>query len=216
MWEGDHFTPEDPYETQKMRIFSVTWNLHGKLPKDDEELEILLRAKSIHHDIFVIATQECMRQIAAAVIAPSKAKWETVLQNYFGENFIMVSGIALGATHLAVFVHITLIPIISNVKSDCIATGLSNVVGNKGGIGISFNIGKSSLLFISSHLAAGHEEVERRNQDFNKIFKSLVLHQTEENKKSSCMSPSTTTKIKKNMVAAEESMDRFNESLTDE
>jgi hypothetical protein len=88
----------------------------------------------------------------------------------------MVSGIALGATHLAVFAHITLTPIISNVKSECIATGLSNVVGNKGGIGISFMLGKSNLLFISCHLAAGQEEVDRRNQDFNKIYRHLVLH----------------------------------------
>jgi hypothetical protein len=64
-----------------------------------------------------------MRSIATSVIAPSKAKWEQVLQNYFGDHFVMVSGYALGATHLAVFVHLTLAPIISNVKSECIATG---------------------------------------------------------------------------------------------
>jgi len=53
---GDQSTPDDPYETQGVRILSVTWNLHGKLPRDEEELETLLRAKDIHHDIFVIAT----------------------------------------------------------------------------------------------------------------------------------------------------------------
>jgi hypothetical protein len=67
----------------------------------------------------------------------------------------MVSGFALGATHLAVFAHITLAPLITNVRSECIATGISNVLGNKGGIGISFKLGKSNLLFISCHLAAG-------------------------------------------------------------
>ncbi len=96
-----------------------------------------------------------MRSIATSVIAPSKAKWEAVLQEYFGKNYVMISGFALGATHLAVFVHISLVPIISNVKSECIATGIQNMVGNKGGIGISFQLGKSSLLFISCHLAAG-------------------------------------------------------------
>jgi hypothetical protein len=79
-----------------------------------------------------------MRSIATSVIAPSKEKWELVLKEYFGENYVMISGYSLGATHLAVFVHITLAPIITNIKSECIATGIQNMVGNKGGIGISF------------------------------------------------------------------------------
>jgi hypothetical protein len=75
----------------------------------------------------------------------------------------MISGISLGATHLALFVNISLAPIISKVKSDCIATGIQNMIGNKGGIGISFDLGKSSLAFISCHLAADQNEVDRRN-----------------------------------------------------
>jgi hypothetical protein len=104
-----------------------------------------------------------MRSIATSVIAPSKEKWELVLKEYFGENYVMISGFSLGATHLAVFVHITLAPIITNIKSECIATGIQNMIGNKGGIGISFQVGKSSLLFISCHLAAGQEGVDKRN-----------------------------------------------------
>jgi|LakMenEpi03Aug12_release.lakeMendotaPanAssembly.Ray.scaffolds.fasta_scaffold3030041_1 hypothetical protein len=32
MWNQDDSTPEDPYDTETVRILSVTWNLHGKLP----------------------------------------------------------------------------------------------------------------------------------------------------------------------------------------
>ena len=78
---------------------------------------------------------------------------------------------------MAVFVHIGLAPIISNVKSDCLATGIQNMVGNKGGICVSFNLGKSSLAFVSCHLAAGQNFVERRNQDFENIFRRLILRQ---------------------------------------
>lgn len=46
----EHTTPEktkmrmiDPYDTQKVRILAVTWNLHGKIPSNDEDLEILLK-----------------------------------------------------------------------------------------------------------------------------------------------------------------------------
>lgn len=109
----------------------------------------------IHHDLYVIATQECMRSIATSVIAPSKEKWERVLQEYLGASFIMISSHSLGGTHLAVFAHLSITPIISNVESECIATGIQNAVGNKGAVGIRFSIGKTRLLFISSHLASG-------------------------------------------------------------
>ena len=46
----------DPYDTQKVRILAVTWNLHGKIPKNDEDLETLLNKKRIIHDIYVIGT----------------------------------------------------------------------------------------------------------------------------------------------------------------
>lgn len=88
---------------------------------------------------------------------------------------MMISGYSLGATHLAVFVHISLAPIVSNVKADCLATGIQNMIGNKGGISISFNLGKSSMIFVSCHLAAGQNDSDRRNLDFSKIYRKLVL-----------------------------------------
>ena len=65
-----------------------------------------------------------MRSIATSVIAPSKAKWEEKLQHFLTDKYVLLSGFSLGATHLAVFVKITLTPLISNVKSDCLATGI--------------------------------------------------------------------------------------------
>jgi phosphatidylinositol-bisphosphatase len=89
------------------------------------------------------------------VLAPSKAKWEEALLGYLGEDYAMVASFALGGTHLAVFAHISVTPIISNVESECVATGINNTVGNKGGVAVRFNVGKTSVLCICSHLAAG-------------------------------------------------------------
>mmetsp|Transcript_7047 Transcript_7047/g.6188 ORF Transcript_7047/g.6188 Transcript_7047/m.6188 type:complete len:89 (-) Transcript_7047:74-340(-) len=47
---------KDPYDAQAIRILAVTWNLHGKTGPDD--LELLLRTKEIHHDLYIIGTQE--------------------------------------------------------------------------------------------------------------------------------------------------------------
>ena len=82
----------------------------------------------------------------------------------------MVGSHSLQAIHLIVFIHINLTPLISKVESSYVATGISNILGNKGAIGISFNLGKTSLICLSCHLAAGQNEVERRNQDWKKIY----------------------------------------------
>lgn len=64
----------DPYETKKLRILSVTWNMHGKKPPKD--IENLLRLKDISHDVYVIGSQECIRSIAKSMFRPSKEIWE--------------------------------------------------------------------------------------------------------------------------------------------
>lgn len=88
------------------------------------------------------------------MFSPNKELWENRVKESLGKEFIMVSSYALGATHLIVMLHINLMPLLSNVMSDCIATGISNVLGNKGAVGIGFKIGESSFLAMSCHFAA--------------------------------------------------------------
>lgn len=71
--------------------------------------------------------------------------------------------------HLMVFCHHKLINFISgnlyqmkmltfyfnlkDISSEYIACGVGNVIGNKGGIGISFKFSDHTFLFLNSHLA---------------------------------------------------------------
>jgi hypothetical protein len=84
-----------------------------------------------------------MRSIATSVFVPSKTRWEETLQSYLGQDYVNISSFSLGGTHLSVFVHLSLTPIISNISSDCVATGIQNVVGNKGGVCVRFCLGKT-------------------------------------------------------------------------
>lgn len=63
------------------------------------------------------------------------------------------------------------------------ATGVKNVLGNKGGVGINFKLGKTSIMCVSCHLAAGHDESERRNQDFRKIYDTLIIKKIDKDSK---------------------------------
>ncbi len=68
-----------------------------------------------------------------------------------------------------IFVHKAVVPLVSNVNSVAIPTGYGNTLGNKGGVGISFDMGISSYCFITAHLSAHQHAVSRRTWEFHKI-----------------------------------------------
>lgn len=47
-------------------------------------------------------------------------------------------------------------------------------LGNKGAVAISFQVGKTSLLFINAHFQAHHNNVKGRNKDYKMIEKQLT------------------------------------------
>lgn len=77
------------------------------------------------------------------------------------------------------FAHRGLIPLLRNVRSSAVATGLDlgppgMTLGNKGGVGISFVIGATSCIFVNSHLAAHQVNVRERNDQFFRISEGLA------------------------------------------
>ena len=52
---------------------------------------------------------------------------------------------------------------------------INKIKGNKGAIAIRFQLFDSYFCFVNSHLAAGHDELERRNEDFKDICCKLFL-----------------------------------------
>ena len=44
----------DPYDSKRLKILSVTWNMHGKPPP--KEIERLFRFNDIYHDLYIIGT----------------------------------------------------------------------------------------------------------------------------------------------------------------
>ncbi|CAB1100768.1 unnamed protein product [Ectocarpus sp. CCAP 1310/34] len=173
----------------------VTWNLHAKpTPAADKLRETILPPGKFH--IYAIGTEECLHSIAKSVIVHSKKEWESLLKETLGDSYEMLCahGLQVGAacwfspkfstpiqraTHNAVFAHRGIIPLLRNVRSSAVATGLSlgapsTTLGNKGGVGISFSIGATSCVFVNSHLAAHQNNVRERNDHFFQISDGLV------------------------------------------
>ena len=61
----------------------------------------------------------------------------------------------MNALHLIIFANKRVAPFIYEIQHDFKATGIANMVGNKGGVAITISISNKSYLFVSCHLASG-------------------------------------------------------------
>jgi len=154
-------------------IYCMTWNLMGKAVEDDKMLKVLIPREKYH--IYVFGSQESMKTISQSALNPSKKEWESKLAYFLGPNYAMLRGHSLQATHLCIFVHESLRPLLSNIGSAVVATGYRDTLGNKGGVGISFNVGRTTFLFVAAHFTAHQDNASQRNDDFHKIDTQLML-----------------------------------------
>ena len=81
----------------------------------------------------------------------------------------------LAAIHIVCFVGVGLLSQVGGVQTAAVATGIANTLGNKGGVALRCCVGRSSLLFINSHLAAHQHAVAQRNADCHRIDSQLHL-----------------------------------------
>lgn len=156
---------------QKIRIHAFTWNMFGKDPPED--LNSILPTICKAH-LYVLATQECLRSIGQSLFYSSKKSWEDKIAQHLGEDYKIHGAGSLGATHLAIFAHASLSDLLTPPIIKNITTGVGNIIANKGAVAISFNISKTSLLFVGCHLAAGQNSIAKRNADFRRIEKEIL------------------------------------------
>ncbi|KAH8063866.1 hypothetical protein JL722_3061 [Aureococcus anophagefferens] len=128
-----------------------------------------------------VGTQECERSIAASLLVQSKAAWTATLVAALGPNYEVVASHTLQATHAILFCHRSARPLLGDVRSGAVATGLGAGdarLGNKGGVGLALDVGGARVCFVASHLTAHQKKsAERnpvRNREFHKISAELA------------------------------------------
>jgi hypothetical protein len=89
------------------------------------------------------------------MFSPSKEALNQLIGNCLGENYRMISSVSLQATHLVVFAHIALIPLITEVSYGDFATGFKKMMGNKGAVSVRFKVGQTSIRVINAHFHSG-------------------------------------------------------------
>lgn len=71
---------------------------------------------------------------------------------------------------LVLFMESSLIGCVSDIQSLTKATGVANIIGNKGGVLLSFFLEDTSYCFVSCHLAARFNRLLVRNQNAKEIL----------------------------------------------
>lgn len=142
------------------------------------------------YHIVAIGTQECERSIEKSVLYPSKEVWESYLCEYLQARYSVIKSETMAAIHLVVFVKNELAPFVSIVKSASVATGIGNVVGNKGAVAVGLMLGSAkSFLFISSHFTAHQSKIAERNNDFHRIRNDLPIETLRSRRKGLHLAP---------------------------
>ena len=75
-------------------------------------------------------------------------------------KYALVTSLRLWDISLLCFAKRSLMAYIYNLDSKTVATGLGNIVGNKGAVLIAFHVANTSVAFVSSHLAAHQNKSE--------------------------------------------------------
>ena len=167
-------TIETSNNSDKLLIYTLTFNMKGKIPSKEEITLLFPNINEIEKfDIYIINTQECLRSITASMFINSKDEWEMALQNFLGENYINVINQNLGAIHLSIFIKKEKLINFHNFRSGEIKTGFMNIFANKGAVSASMKYLDKNILFIGCHLAAGQDKATERNNDLLRIRNTL-------------------------------------------
>jgi phosphatidylinositol-bisphosphatase len=158
----------------KVRVCCITWNMHGK-PTPPTVPRLLRHREGVEYDLYVVGSQEAERSIEASMLNSSKKRWERTLEETLGADYQLVASHVLAAMHIAVYARRPLLPRISGIATAHVATGVLNTLGNKGAVGVSFLLGRTSFLFVSCHFTAHQGAWAARNDDMRRIDETLEL-----------------------------------------
>ena len=183
-----------------LTIFVGSWNL-GNSPWAGEDLHAFI--PPMKYDLYVIGLQECSKghrdqwllelrnhiQQSGTTSANSPAAGENDATSPSSSDdgpaeaddarqpYALLGVVKLWEIVMMVLIRRPLISRVTNLCMDTVASGIADVMGNKGGCGISFTYQDSNLCFIACHLAARSERIVQRAENYMKILKQLQLGQ---------------------------------------
>lgn len=151
----------------KLRVSVITWNLAEiQCPNNLERL--FERTPPNEIDILAIGAQEC----ALMHFAKWKQNFKKILLQY---DLVEIESESLFQMFIIVFIKKDIMCLVNRIEKDKRPMGFGNIVGNKGGIIVSFFLMGYHLVFINCHLAPKMFKVLERNKMAKNIVDAFKL-----------------------------------------
>ncbi|ESW25894.1 hypothetical protein PHAVU_003G074300 [Phaseolus vulgaris] len=170
-----------------VRILVGTWNV-GQGRASQDSLSSWLGSIASDVGIVVVGLQEV--EMGAGFLAMSAAKETVGLEgSAMGQWWLDTIGKALeegkafermGSRQLAgllvsLWVRKNLRTHVGDIDAGAVPCGFGRAIGNKGGVGLRIRVYDRIMCFVNCHLAAHLEAVNRRNADFDHIYRNMVF-----------------------------------------
>ncbi|XP_029712812.1 inositol polyphosphate 5-phosphatase OCRL [Aedes albopictus] len=166
------------YEPYK--IYTATWNVNGQT-SEDIELPEWLSTTEDPPDIYAVGFQEIEWTPEKIIMNETKIDrtWVDKVMSglHTGAIYEEVASVRLVGMMLTVAVKKSLRDRISDCLTAAVGTGTLKW-GNKGGVGVSFQLNEALFCFVNTHLAAHTQEVVRRNEDHDEIIRRMSFEKT--------------------------------------
>ncbi|XP_021734312.1 type II inositol polyphosphate 5-phosphatase 15-like isoform X1 [Chenopodium quinoa] len=178
---------------ENLKVLAGTWNVaQGRASYDS--LISWLGSASSETDVVVVGFQEL--EMGAGVLAMSAAKetvglegsavgqwWLDTIGNLLdeGSTFERVGSRQLAGLLIAVWVRKNLEAHVGDVDAAAVPCGFGRAIGNKGAVALRMRIYERTMCFVNCHFAAHLEAVNRRNADFDHVYRSMVFNRPSNN-----------------------------------
>jgi hypothetical protein len=164
---------------EAFRVLVTTWNMGDAKPPSKPFDDWFFEDPGVPTDIIAVGVQEGSyeSQRKGGKKLTCDKHWHEKIGKYLNEQttskYKMVAREVMLTMSIVVFVREDRNLKVENVKTSQEATGIGHVVGNKGGVMVSFSINGTAFCFISSHLAAHQGKIAERNRDYREIVRGL-------------------------------------------
>ncbi|BGP13847.1 Inositol-1,4,5-trisphosphate 5-phosphatase 1 [Rhodosporidiobolus nylandii] len=168
---------------EMVSVWVGTYNLNGKPPGGESLLPWLFPVDEPDPAFLVVAFQEIVPLSPQQIMSTDpekKRRWEQHILDTLASrssekksDYVFLRSGQLVGTALIVLVKKELAGEVRNVEAATKKTGLKGMAGNKGAVAIRLDFRSTSFCFLTAHLAAGHSNVEERNQDYFTIASGL-------------------------------------------
>ncbi|KAF5770434.1 putative phosphoinositide 5-phosphatase transcription factor WD40-like family [Helianthus annuus] len=177
---------------ENFKILAGTWNVaQGRATHDSLVSWLGSAAKDV--DIVAVGLQEV--EMGAGFLAMSAARetmqvglegssagqwWLDMIGRTLdeGSSFHRVGSRQLAGMLIGVWVRYNIRGHVGDIDVAAVPCGFGNAIGNKGAVGLRMRIYGRIICFVNCHFAAHLEAVNRRNADFDHVYKTMSFNRS--------------------------------------